>query len=66
MISCEMRVWQEIKEVSEKQRQSDVGLRALSAAAPFSARLRPHLTYDYSEPEVKSIPLMPGTCPTHA
>lgn len=39
--------------MSEKQRQTDVGLRALSAAAPFSARLCPHLTYDYSERQVR-------------
>lgn len=44
---------QEIKEVAEKQRQSDVGLRTLSAAAPFSARLHPQLAYDYSERQVR-------------
>ena len=44
---------QEIRDVAEKWRQSDAGLPALSAAAPFSRRLSPNLTYDYSNRVVR-------------
>ncbi len=39
--------------MAEKWRQSDAGLPALSAAAPFSRRLSPNLTYDYSNRVVR-------------
>ena len=44
---------QEIRDVAEKWRQSDAGLPALSAAAPFSRRLSPNLTYDHSNRVVR-------------
>ena len=39
--------------MAEKWRQSDAGLPALSAAPPFSRRLSPNLTYDYSNRVVR-------------
>ena len=45
---------QEIRDLAEKWRQSDAGLPALSAAAPFARRLNPNLTYDYSNRVVRT------------